>query len=156
MNATSLERIGTTIIMPSKGRSSQTLGTASRPLSYNNLKLPLSCGNFGPYDYEAWEQKVESLFYSYCVKEEEKFQLVLKSLSYEVNVWRDIKCENRRMGARLIKTWNLMKQSLKNRFGVGNHDGQRQGQSKVKFMELLIVEESPKIKALSRDKVVES
>ncbi|KAI5652996.1 hypothetical protein M9H77_30183 [Catharanthus roseus] len=34
-------------------RSSQTLGTTSRPLSYNNLKLPLLWGNFGPYDYEA-------------------------------------------------------------------------------------------------------
>ncbi|KAI5667602.1 hypothetical protein M9H77_17455 [Catharanthus roseus] len=32
---------------------------------------------------EAWEQEVESLFYSYGVREEEKFQLVLKSLSYE-------------------------------------------------------------------------
>ncbi|KAI5653102.1 hypothetical protein M9H77_30289 [Catharanthus roseus] len=65
-------------------RSSYTLGTTSRPFSYNNLKLPLLCGTFGPYDYEAWEQKVESLFYSYGVKEEEKIQLVLKSLSYEV------------------------------------------------------------------------
>ncbi|KAI5676782.1 hypothetical protein M9H77_07732 [Catharanthus roseus] len=62
------------------------LGATSRPLSYNNLKLPLLCGTFGPYIYEAWEQKVESLFYSYCVREEEKFQLMLKSLSYEVNV----------------------------------------------------------------------
>ncbi|KAI5661714.1 hypothetical protein M9H77_21037 [Catharanthus roseus] len=38
-------------------RSSQTLGTTSRPLSYNNLKLPLLCGTFGPCDYEVWEQK---------------------------------------------------------------------------------------------------
>ncbi|KAI5663910.1 hypothetical protein M9H77_23233 [Catharanthus roseus] len=29
-------------------------------------------------------------------REEEKFQLVLKSLSYELNVWWDCKCENRR------------------------------------------------------------
>ncbi|KAI5667931.1 hypothetical protein M9H77_17784 [Catharanthus roseus] len=33
-------------------KSSQTLETTSRPLSYSNLKLPL-CGTFGPYDYEA-------------------------------------------------------------------------------------------------------
>ncbi|KAI5653484.1 hypothetical protein M9H77_30671 [Catharanthus roseus] len=74
----------------------------------------------------AWEQKVESLLYSYGVREEEKFHLVLKSLSYEVNVWWDCKCENRRrMGAQPIKTWSLMKQSLRNRFGVGNHKGQK-------------------------------
>ncbi|KAI5653927.1 hypothetical protein M9H77_31114 [Catharanthus roseus] len=42
------------------GRSSQTLGTTLRPLSYNNLKLPIFCGTFGPYGYEVWEQKVES------------------------------------------------------------------------------------------------
>ncbi|KAI5681182.1 hypothetical protein M9H77_02409 [Catharanthus roseus] len=70
-------------------RSFQTFETTSRPLSYNKFKLPLLCRTFGPYDYEAWEQKVESLLYSYCVIEEEKFQLVLKSLSYEVNVWWD-------------------------------------------------------------------
>ncbi|KAI5676211.1 hypothetical protein M9H77_07161 [Catharanthus roseus] len=52
-------------------KSSQTLGITSRPLSYNKLKLPLLCGTFGPCDYEAWEQQVESLFYSDCVKEEE-------------------------------------------------------------------------------------
>ncbi|KAI5672134.1 hypothetical protein M9H77_12498 [Catharanthus roseus] len=36
------------------GKSSHTLGTTSKPLNYNNLKLPLLCGNFGPYDYEVW------------------------------------------------------------------------------------------------------
>ncbi|KAI5683694.1 hypothetical protein M9H77_04922 [Catharanthus roseus] len=41
----------------------------------------------------------------------------------------------RRKGAQQIKTWTLMKQSLKNRFGVGNHEGQRQGQPKAEFME---------------------
>ncbi|KAI5653127.1 hypothetical protein M9H77_30314 [Catharanthus roseus] len=60
--------------------------------SYNNFKLLLLCGTFGPYDYEAWEQKVESLFYSYCLREEDKFPLLLKSLSYKVNVWWDSKC----------------------------------------------------------------
>ncbi|KAI5652892.1 hypothetical protein M9H77_30079 [Catharanthus roseus] len=34
-------------------RSSQTWGTTSRSPSYNNLKLPLLCGTFGPHDYEA-------------------------------------------------------------------------------------------------------
>ncbi|KAI5669027.1 hypothetical protein M9H77_18880 [Catharanthus roseus] len=53
-------------------KSSQTLETTSRPLSYKNLKLSLLCGNFCPYDYEAWEQK---------------------SLSYVVNVWWNSKCE---------------------------------------------------------------
>ncbi|KAI5681064.1 hypothetical protein M9H77_02291 [Catharanthus roseus] len=38
-------------------RSSQTLGTTSRPLSSNNFKLPLLCGTFGSYDYVAWESK---------------------------------------------------------------------------------------------------
>ncbi|KAI5663390.1 hypothetical protein M9H77_22713 [Catharanthus roseus] len=36
------------------------------------------CRTFGPCDYEAWEQKVESLFYSYGLREEGKFQLGLK------------------------------------------------------------------------------
>ncbi|KAI5682081.1 hypothetical protein M9H77_03309 [Catharanthus roseus] len=138
-------------------RSFQAMGTTSRPLSYSNLLLPLLCGTFGPYDYEAWEQKVESLFYSYCVREDEKFTLVLKSLSYEVNVWWDSKCENRRrMGDQPIKTWSLMKRSLRNRFGVGNHIGQRQSQLKVKFIELLKVEESPNVKEISQPKIEES
>ncbi|KAI5667572.1 hypothetical protein M9H77_17425 [Catharanthus roseus] len=108
-------------------RSSQTLGSTSRPLSYNNLKLLILHGTFGPYDYEAWEQKVESLFYSYGVREEVKCQSVLKSLSYEVNVWWDCTCENRRrMGAKPIKTWSLIKQVLRNIFGVENSEGQRQ------------------------------
>ncbi|KAI5683708.1 hypothetical protein M9H77_04936 [Catharanthus roseus] len=34
-----------------------------------------------------------------------------------------------------IKTWSLMKQSLKKRFGVGNHEEQRQGKTKAKFIE---------------------
>ncbi|KAI5682525.1 hypothetical protein M9H77_03753 [Catharanthus roseus] len=46
---------------------SQNLGTTSRLLSYNNLKLPLMSGTFGSHDYEPWEKKVESLFYSYSV-----------------------------------------------------------------------------------------
>ncbi|KAI5676466.1 hypothetical protein M9H77_07416 [Catharanthus roseus] len=131
-------------------------GTISRSLSYNNLKLPLLDGTFGPYDYKAWEQKVDSLFYSYYVREEEKFPLVLESLSYEVNVWWDSNCENRgRMGVQPIKTWSLKKQSLRNRFGVGKYEEQRQVQHKVKFMESLMVEEFPKIKELSQDKIVE-
>ncbi|KAI5664559.1 hypothetical protein M9H77_23882 [Catharanthus roseus] len=44
-------------------RSSQALGTTSRPIIYK-FKLPLLYGTFGPYDYEACKQKVESLFYS--------------------------------------------------------------------------------------------
>ncbi|KAI5663120.1 hypothetical protein M9H77_22443 [Catharanthus roseus] len=124
------------------GRSFQTLGTTTRPLRYNNLKLPLLCGTFGSFDYEAWEQQ---------------FQLVLKSLSYELNIWWNCKCENRRrMGAQPIKTWSLMKQSLRNKFGIVNHVRQGQVQPKVKFMESLMVEESPKIKELSQAKIEES
>ncbi|KAI5673545.1 hypothetical protein M9H77_13909 [Catharanthus roseus] len=38
----------------------------------------------------------------------------------------DCKCENRRrMGAQPIKTWSLMKQALRNIFGVGNYERQR-------------------------------
>ncbi|KAI5680975.1 hypothetical protein M9H77_02202 [Catharanthus roseus] len=48
------------------GRSSQTLGTTSMTLSYNNLKLPLFWGTFGPYVYVAWEREVEFFFYFYC------------------------------------------------------------------------------------------
>ncbi|KAI5663924.1 hypothetical protein M9H77_23247 [Catharanthus roseus] len=45
-----------------------------------NFKLPLLWGTFCPYDYVPREQEVESLFYSYGVREEEKIQLVLNSL----------------------------------------------------------------------------
>ncbi|KAI5677765.1 hypothetical protein M9H77_08715 [Catharanthus roseus] len=132
-------------------RCSQTLGTTSRPLSYNNLKLPLLCGTFGSYDYVAWEQEVESLFYSYGVREEEKFQLVLKSLFYGVNILWDCKCENRRrMGFQQIKICCIMKKVLRNRFGVGNHEGQRQGQAKEKFMESSVGEKATKVDELSQ------
>ncbi|KAI5652887.1 hypothetical protein M9H77_30074 [Catharanthus roseus] len=56
------------------------------------------------------------------------------------------------MGAQQIKTWILMKQSLRNRFGVGNHKEQREVQPKVKFIESLMVEEFPKNKELSQAK----
>ncbi|KAI5664199.1 hypothetical protein M9H77_23522 [Catharanthus roseus] len=110
-------------------RSSQTLGTTSRPLSYNNLKLSLLCGTFGAYDYVAWEQNMESLFYSY----------------------NDCKCENRkRIGSQPIKTWNLMRQALRNRFGIRNHEGQRQGQTKEKSMESSMGKKSTKVYELSQ------
>ncbi|KAI5667566.1 hypothetical protein M9H77_17419 [Catharanthus roseus] len=85
------------------------------------------------------------------IREEEKFQLVLKSLSCEVNVWWDYKCENRRrMGAKPIKTWSLMKQALRTKFGVENHEGQRQGQAKEKFMESSTSEKSTKVNEFSQ------
>ncbi|KAI5649866.1 hypothetical protein M9H77_35871 [Catharanthus roseus] len=119
---------------------------------YNTLKLPLFLRDaFGSYDYVAWEQKLESLFCSYGVREEKKFQLMLKSLSYEVNVWWDCKYENKkRMEVQPIKTWSLMKQALRMKFGVENHGGQRQGQAKEKFMESLIGEKSTKANELSQ------
>ncbi|KAI5653453.1 hypothetical protein M9H77_30640 [Catharanthus roseus] len=74
-------------------------------------------------------------------QKEDKFQLVLKSLSYELKVWWDCKCENRRrMGAQPIKTRSLMKQSLRKKFGVENLERQRQGQAKETFMESLMGE----------------
>ncbi|KAI5673660.1 hypothetical protein M9H77_14024 [Catharanthus roseus] len=44
-----------------------------------------------------------------------------------------------------IKTGRLMRQALRNRFGVGNHEGQRQGQTKEKFMESSMSEKSTKV-----------
>ncbi|KAI5676919.1 hypothetical protein M9H77_07869 [Catharanthus roseus] len=110
---------------------------AQLPTHYNegtsgssHSNLDTMKGTFGPYDYVAWVQEVELWFYSYGVTEEEKFQLVLKSLSYE--------------------------QALKTRLGFENHKEQRQGQSKIKFMESSMVEESPKVKELSQVKIGES
>ncbi|KAI5673136.1 hypothetical protein M9H77_13500 [Catharanthus roseus] len=114
-------------------RSSPTLGTTSRPLSYNNLKFALFWGTFDLLCYEIWEQEVESLFYSYCVREDEK-----------------------RMGLKPIKTWSLIKQALRIKFEVVNHERQGKGQSKVKFMESSMVEEFPKIKEFSQAKIEES
>ncbi|KAI5662181.1 hypothetical protein M9H77_21504 [Catharanthus roseus] len=44
----------------------------------------------------------------------------------------------------------LMKQSLRNRFGVGNHEEQRQGQEKGKIMEFSMGEKSTKANKLSQ------
>ncbi|KAI5671335.1 hypothetical protein M9H77_11699 [Catharanthus roseus] len=79
-------------------------------------------------DYEVWEQKMESLFYSHCVREEEKFQLVLKSLSYEK--------ENE------ISTNQDLELNV-------NHEGQRQGQAKEKFMKSSMSEKSTKVDEIS-------
>ncbi|KAI5682070.1 hypothetical protein M9H77_03298 [Catharanthus roseus] len=68
---------------------------------------------------------MESLFYSYCVREEEMFQLVSNSFSY---------------------TSSLIKQALRIRYGVENHEGQGQGVAKVKFIEPSIVKQAPKVK----------
>ncbi|KAI5681258.1 hypothetical protein M9H77_02485 [Catharanthus roseus] len=135
------------------GRGSQTLGTTSRPLSYNNLKLPLLWCTFGLkiiwHGSKKWNH-----FLFLCVREEEKFQLVLKSLSYEVNVWWDCKCENRKkVGEKPIRTWSLMKQALRIKYGVGNHEELGQCQPMVKFVESSMVEESQKVIELSQAKI---
>ncbi|KAI5672206.1 hypothetical protein M9H77_12570 [Catharanthus roseus] len=118
------------------GRSSQTLGTTSRPLSHKNLK------------------------FLFCV--ELLVHMIMKHGSYKgnnysihmLNVWWNCNCENRRrMRAQPIKTWSLMKQSSRNKFGIVNHVRQREVQPKVKFMESLMVEESLKIKELSQAKI---
>ncbi|KAI5668332.1 hypothetical protein M9H77_18185 [Catharanthus roseus] len=48
------------------------------------------------------------------------------------------------MGLKPMKTWSLMTQALRIRFGVEKHEGLEQGQLNVKFMESLMVDESPK------------
>ncbi|KAI5653947.1 hypothetical protein M9H77_31134 [Catharanthus roseus] len=45
------------------------------------------------------------------------------------------------MGLKPIKTWSLLKQVLRIRCGVENHEGQGQGHSEVKLMEPSMVEE---------------
>ncbi|KAI5676366.1 hypothetical protein M9H77_07316 [Catharanthus roseus] len=108
-------------------RSSQTLGTRSRPFSYNNLKLYFLWGTFCPYDYVTWEREVESLFYSYA--------------------------EN---GIASNQQWSLMKQPLRIRCRVGNHEGLGQGQPDVKFIESSMVVESLKVKEHSQAKIEEN
>ncbi|KAI5666836.1 hypothetical protein M9H77_16689 [Catharanthus roseus] len=68
---------------------------------------------------------------------------------------RFYKKKRRRMGSQPIKTWSLMKQTLRNRFGVENNERQGQGQSEVKFMKPSKDEESPKVKELSQGKIDE-
>ncbi|KAI5672874.1 hypothetical protein M9H77_13238 [Catharanthus roseus] len=60
------------------------------------------------------------------------------------------------MRAKPIKTWSLTKQALRNRFGVENCEGQRQGQPKAKFMESSMVEEPPRVNELSQAKKLKS
>ncbi|KAI5672793.1 hypothetical protein M9H77_13157 [Catharanthus roseus] len=62
----------------------------------------------------------------------------------------------RKWGVQPIKTWSSMKQCLRNRFRVGNCEGLREGQPKVKFIESLMVKQSPKNKELSQAKIEES
>lgn len=73
-------------------------------------------GNLGPYEYVVWEREVESLFYIYDVREEEKVQLATTSLASLVKEWREY-CEHRRKkGLKPIKTCGLMNKAL--RFNV--------------------------------------
>ncbi|KAI5681908.1 hypothetical protein M9H77_03136 [Catharanthus roseus] len=96
----------------------------------------------------ACEQEMKSLFYSYSVRDEEKFQIVITSFSNVVDDWWNCNCEYRRIRFKPIKTRGLVKQTLRIKYGVKNHEGQGRGQAKVKFMEPSIVEESPKVKEL--------
>ncbi|KAI5663711.1 hypothetical protein M9H77_23034 [Catharanthus roseus] len=48
---------------------------------------------------------------------------------------------------------NLMKQALRSKFGVKTHEGQRQGQARVKLMEPSIVDKAPKNKELPQAKL---
>ncbi|KAI5683043.1 hypothetical protein M9H77_04271 [Catharanthus roseus] len=78
-------------------------------------------------------------------KRRRKVPIGVTSLPYELKVWWDSKYENeRKMRVQLIKTWSSLKQSLRHRFGVGNHEGLRQGQPKF-----------PKNKELSQAKIEE-
>ncbi|KAI5676637.1 hypothetical protein M9H77_07587 [Catharanthus roseus] len=57
-------------------------------------------------------------------------------------------------GAQQIKTWSLIKKILRDRFGVENHERQRQGQAKEKFMKSSTGEKSTKKNKLSQAKDV--
>ncbi|KAI5681071.1 hypothetical protein M9H77_02298 [Catharanthus roseus] len=59
------------------------------------------------------------------------------------------------MRAHPIKTWSLMTQSLRNKFGVENHERQRQGQAKEKFMKSSMDEMSTKVNELHKFKTVQ-
>ncbi|KAI5682089.1 hypothetical protein M9H77_03317 [Catharanthus roseus] len=54
------------------------------------------------------------------------------------------------MGAQPILSWSLMKQSLRNRFGVRNHEEQRQSQAKGKIIESSMGEKPTKASKLSQ------
>ncbi|KAI5668388.1 hypothetical protein M9H77_18241 [Catharanthus roseus] len=56
----------------------------------------------------------------------------------------------RRIEAKAIKSWSLMKQTLRDRFGVENREEQRQVQPKVKFKVSLMVEEFPRTKSFHK------
>ncbi|KAI5666813.1 hypothetical protein M9H77_16666 [Catharanthus roseus] len=173
MNATSVSKIGATT-MPSKGygRLKKSIGShfgANVPRNevrngenYVNMdgRFHKRRGDveryYDSYDHYEHSYSSNNMYnehnYSYSYGGQ-KFKLVLKSLSYEVNVWWDCKCENRRrMGAKPIETWSLVMTALRNIFGVESCEGQRQGQQKVKFKESSMVEESPKVKELSQAK----
>ncbi|KAI5653698.1 hypothetical protein M9H77_30885 [Catharanthus roseus] len=60
-----------------------------------------------------------------------------------INRDMDSKCENRRrIGAQPIKTWSLMKQALRIRFGVANYE--RQIQDQPKSLKIDVMEETSK------------
>ncbi|KAI5662307.1 hypothetical protein M9H77_21630 [Catharanthus roseus] len=104
------------------GKSSQILGTTSRPPDYNNLKLPLLCGNFGPYDYEAENMRGKNSILKKQIKKyfkTKKENGIKTNQDFELNEAR-IRCE------------------------VESHEGLGQGQAKAKFKALSKNEESPK------------
>ncbi|KAI5681128.1 hypothetical protein M9H77_02355 [Catharanthus roseus] len=73
-----------------------------------------------------------------------------------VTDWWDCNCEYRRgMRLKSIETWSLMKQALRIRYGVENHEGQGQGLAKLKPIESSMVKESLKIHAMKEKRRVE-
>ncbi|KAI5661963.1 hypothetical protein M9H77_21286 [Catharanthus roseus] len=146
-NATSLEKIGTTIFMPSKGceglkkRRESHLGTNRRNLGgypmHNNLWR--YC-NFSP-DTRSYEHIL--MIATRAID----LELELVIMIYLIKDFQEM---TRRMEAQPIKTWSLMKQSLRNEFVVENHERQRKGQAKEKFMESSMHEMCRKVNKLAQ------
>lgn len=85
-----------------------------RPPSYNKLKLPLVLRAFDPEDYIEWEERVEALFYSYDIFEEDKVQFIIESFPSSIldqqkyiREYRCRNCMNRILSSGLIKFYEI-------------------------------------------------
>ncbi|KAI5664547.1 hypothetical protein M9H77_23870 [Catharanthus roseus] len=121
-NATSLERTRTTIFMPSKG--CQGLKMRKEPNYEKSSRRdfsghPMHDNEWGYGNFSPQARSYEHIF-----------MITMRA--------KDLK----EKGAQPIKTWSLMKQSLRNKFGVENHERQRQCQVKGKIIESSMGEKS--------------
>ncbi|KAI5653443.1 hypothetical protein M9H77_30630 [Catharanthus roseus] len=104
---------------------------------------------------ENYFYNLRTLFFERIVVLRHLNQTIEDELCHVQQAWerleQQLSClEKKETGSQPIKTWSLIKQALRNIFGVENREGQTQGQVKEKFMESLMGEKSTKVDETSQ------